>query len=467
MPPKSQSTTSPCAITRSLGSWCGLARVGARRRRWRSSAARDRARACARRARGARRARCGPRTDGRASRRRSSSTAVRGGAQRVDLGRVLHDAQRSGDVGGAAERDVGQRVLEVEHEAGPRVVADRGASTRADRRARRRSRSGPRSPPTARSANASGCSTTRGASSRGHHEHRVAVGGQHEHREPLERHRLVAGEVRQVGAGRQQQDVDAELAHPRPRPRRAASDVHRLDGVTEHQADESLRRRLGVVAGADERARLRRGRSRGPRRRRRARRTRRASTSARPAGAGADGRRYWPRVRMSTPTLRRSAIAPRTSSAVSPMPRMMPDFVTQPGVLGPGQQRERAGVAGRRAGRRAGAAPPSRGCGSARRAGRRRSRRARRRRPCSRGSAPRPWSSGCAARTACDRGREAGGAAVGDVVAGHARDHRVLEPERARPRRRPGAARRGRAGAACGCRRGRSRTPGCSGRRGS
>ena len=49
-----------------------------------------------------------------------------GGAQRVDLGRVLHHPQRTGDVGGAPERDVGQRALEVEHEAGPRVVADRG-----------------------------------------------------------------------------------------------------------------------------------------------------------------------------------------------------------------------------------------------------------------------------------------------------------------------------------------------------
>ena len=54
-----------------------------------------------------------------------------------------------------------------------------------------------------------------------HDELRVAVAREHQHREPFERHRLVAGEVRQVGADRQQQHVDAELVHARPRPRDA------------------------------------------------------------------------------------------------------------------------------------------------------------------------------------------------------------------------------------------------------
>ena len=43
-----------------------------------------------------------------------------------------------------------------------------------------------------------------------------------------------------------------------------------------------------------------------------------------------DGRRYWPRVRMSTPTPRRSVIAARSSPASSPMPRIRPDLVVRP-----------------------------------------------------------------------------------------------------------------------------------------
>ena len=53
---------------------------------------------------------------------------------------------------------------------------------------------------------------------------------------------------------------------------------------------------------------------------------------------------------MSTPTARRSAIAARTSSRVSPMPRMMPDFVDEPGVArARASTDERARVPGRRA----------------------------------------------------------------------------------------------------------------------
>jgi hypothetical protein len=38
--------------------------------------------------------------------------------------------------------------------------------------------------------------------------------------------------------------------------------------------------------------------------------------------------KYWPRVQMSTPTLRRSCIVSFTSSSDSPKPSMMDDFVT-------------------------------------------------------------------------------------------------------------------------------------------
>ena len=65
-----------------------------------------------------------------------------------------------------------------------------------------------------RSVNTSGRSTTRGASSRGTTRVASPSRGQDEHREALERHRLVPAQPRQVGPDRQQQHVDADLAHP-------------------------------------------------------------------------------------------------------------------------------------------------------------------------------------------------------------------------------------------------------------
>ena len=47
-----------------------------------------------------------------------------------------------------------------------------------------------------------------------YHEHHVTFGRKDEHRESLERHGLVTGEVRQVRARRQQQHVDPQLPHP-------------------------------------------------------------------------------------------------------------------------------------------------------------------------------------------------------------------------------------------------------------
>ena len=132
----------------------------------------------------------------------------RRGTQRVDLGRVLDDAQRSGDVDRTAEVRARQRGLQLDDEARPGVIADRGGGRlahepgddgdrvlglfpRADRE-----RVGPLDDAWRLEAR--------------HHEHRVAVGREDEHRESLERHRLVTGEVRQVGARRQQQHVDPQ-----------------------------------------------------------------------------------------------------------------------------------------------------------------------------------------------------------------------------------------------------------------
>ena len=50
----------------------------------------------------------------------------------------------------------------------------------------------------------------------GHDERRLVIGRQHEHRDPLEWHRLVAGEPGEVGAERQEQHVHASPAHGIP-----------------------------------------------------------------------------------------------------------------------------------------------------------------------------------------------------------------------------------------------------------
>ena len=99
---------------------------------------------------------------------------------------------------------------------------------------RRRARSGRRSRPTGRSRTASGCGDDARRLEAGHDELGVAVAREHEHREPLERHRLVAGEVREVGADRQQQHVDAELRHPGPGPRHPLA-VHQAGRRAGHQ----------------------------------------------------------------------------------------------------------------------------------------------------------------------------------------------------------------------------------------
>ena len=64
----------------------------------------------------------------------------------------------------------------------------------------------------------------------GDHHRRLAVPRDDEHRQPLQRHRLVAREVRQVAADRQQQDVDALVGHRLADPVEPVEvhDVHRV-----------------------------------------------------------------------------------------------------------------------------------------------------------------------------------------------------------------------------------------------
>ncbi len=69
-----------------------------------------------------------------------------------------------------------------------------------------------------RTANTSGCSSTRGASSRGTTRTAGGIGGHDQHGQALERHGLVSGQPGQVGTQRQKQGFHAELGHPLPDP---------------------------------------------------------------------------------------------------------------------------------------------------------------------------------------------------------------------------------------------------------
>ena len=150
-----------------------------------------------------------------------ASTACAARAQRGDLVGVLHHADRADDVG---------RARRTSHDGSARW---RSSTNRAHvwSPIATRARRAPDEPATiaigssvsshGTISNSSGCGDDARRLEPGHDERRVAVARQHEHREPLERHRLVAGEVRQVGADREQQHVDAELVHARPRTRDA------------------------------------------------------------------------------------------------------------------------------------------------------------------------------------------------------------------------------------------------------
>ena len=69
-------------------------------------------------------------------------------AQGLDLGRVLAGPERAVDLAGPRERGRGQRGWQVDEEAGPRVVADGDVAGRADE-PRHDGRPGPRSRPRA------------------------------------------------------------------------------------------------------------------------------------------------------------------------------------------------------------------------------------------------------------------------------------------------------------------------------
>ena len=63
----------------------------------------------------------------------------------------------------------------------------------------------------------------------GHNEGRLIVDRQHEHRETLERHRLITGEPRKICPEREQKSIEARLPHAVPHTGKARRP--RQDGV--------------------------------------------------------------------------------------------------------------------------------------------------------------------------------------------------------------------------------------------
>ena len=146
------------------------------------------------------------------------STAAPARRSAVDLGRVLHRPERAEHgLGGVGTRCSGNRAWRSSEEPGPGAVAD-GRDPLADPatpatistgssvslHGRRREHVGPLDHP--------------GRLQPGHHQRGLALAGQDQHGQPLERHGLVAGQPGQVGPDREQHGVDPVAAHGRPHP---------------------------------------------------------------------------------------------------------------------------------------------------------------------------------------------------------------------------------------------------------
>ena len=145
-----------------------------------------------------------------AATRSAASAAVRSAA--TSAGSL---AWRSGadHLGGAAEAGVaGQPVEQVDHVAGPRLVAHRDAAGAGDQRPATRSM-GSSVSAQPRMVKASPRGTTRGHLQVRDEQRGSAVAGQHQHREAGQVHRLVADEPGQVAADGGQHDVDTRLGH--------------------------------------------------------------------------------------------------------------------------------------------------------------------------------------------------------------------------------------------------------------
>jgi hypothetical protein len=254
VPPKSHSTTSPGPDHPRLpGSWWGLAAFSpaatmAKFTRWWPSATRRRPSSADTSASVRPTSAMRPGAGRRPGRRRPPP------AQRRDLVAVLHRAQRAGDGRSALPRGVRQACWRS-----TRKRAQVGRPPPAPERA-------PPDPPprpigssvspNGTRVNTPGRSTTRGASRRGTTRVASPVDRHHQHREPFQRHRLVAGQPGQVGPHRQQQHVDPWLGHGGTDPGSDRQCMGAGYGATALRAAATTAAGVGHVDGGGEAARL-------------------------------------------------------------------------------------------------------------------------------------------------------------------------------------------------------------------
>ncbi len=158
---------------------------------------------------------------------RDGIDGVRRRAQGGNLIVVLDRADRAHHGGSGRPTGTGASVLQGEREPGPGGIADRdrprateslghdghGVATFGPGMQRRHAGLGH-----------AGCFQTRDD------QHRLTLTGQHEHREPLQRHGLVSGEIREIGADRQQQGVDVRGRHGCSHPTVAGLERSGADG---------------------------------------------------------------------------------------------------------------------------------------------------------------------------------------------------------------------------------------------
>ncbi len=353
MPPKSQTSASPCSITRSPGSWCGEAAFGPEATIAKPTCSQPPL--MQRVADPARDIALGPARDLLSHEpARHEIRGRRGPAQTHRARRVLphpqraHDRRRPRECG--RRRTLLQRQQEQSPTSAPPPRARPGAA--AERR-RERARTGRRSRPSVMIRATPPRRNLRRAAARAPGR-RVPVAGrrQHEHREPLEQGRVVAGEVSEVGRRADEQRVDpgplASRREPARDGRRTAQpigdiyDRRRAGDRARHPRGEprtprarGLRRLRGRRRDHRGRRRARRGEPRPQRRARRARtispRGRRAvprrwctagSGTSRTTTSGSPGRRVasatcsagWHR----TSSVRSASCSPRTRRGSRP-----------------------------------------------------------------------------------------------------------------------------------------------------
>ena len=160
-----------------------------------------------------------------------------GRAECIDLGRVLHHAQRADDVDGATERGAGQQREQLDEEAGPHLVADGDGPGPSGELGGEGGRVLGLVPDPQREH--AGLLDDARRLEPGHEQRGLGVPRHDEHGQPFERHGVVAGQVRQVVAERQQEHVDSLLGHRLAHPVEAV-EVHR----------RSHRISTGVAVGA-------------------------------------------------------------------------------------------------------------------------------------------------------------------------------------------------------------------------